>query len=360
MTACILLSATVVQAGSSNQTPGSNHLQMNEAAREAECGTRSDAINARNRGDNQTTVRILECLATRDDTDAQFLLGRFHFDVSQDLDEAEKWLRIAAEKGSLDAESYLSSIKHTRKEERERRQRYERDKKRILAKFKDVSGTFEDAVALFDSKTFEKGCLLAAKLANEGNAAATYLLGHDLITRSPRAHCASPLRFILLSPLDTPTIPDAEIRQSEKTSWGGWFPIGAQLVAHAAEGGFPAAQCLLGRLYAHDRVYPILKPNKVKARAFLLKAAKAENVECQFVYGSWLKNREDNLEGAVEWFLKAAEKGNHRAQFEMANYYLREGPNQDPDKAAVWLSELASQVIDVKMNMWARRMLRVL
>jgi uncharacterized protein len=73
-------------------------------------GPLEDADAAFNRGDYVTTLRVVRPLADQGNAKAQALLGTMYENgegLAQDLTEAVKWLRKAAEGGEVTAQDYL-------------------------------------------------------------------------------------------------------------------------------------------------------------------------------------------------------------------------------------------------------------
>ncbi len=80
----------------------------------AQAGDLEDATAARGRGDYAAALGLLRPLAEKGDTIAQHNLGVSYFQgegVAKDLKEAEKWFRLAAEKGHAPAQSSLGLMK---------------------------------------------------------------------------------------------------------------------------------------------------------------------------------------------------------------------------------------------------------
>ena len=82
----------------------------------AQADTFGDAFAAYTRQDYATSLALLKPLATRGDPVAQTLVGEMYLDglgVKPDLDQAEKWLRPAADGGNPDARKRLEELRRT-------------------------------------------------------------------------------------------------------------------------------------------------------------------------------------------------------------------------------------------------------
>jgi hypothetical protein len=79
----------------------------------AVAGPLGDGIEAVDRGDYATALRLLQPLAEKGDPDAQINLGNMYFDgngVPQDNAESVKWYLLAAGQGSADAQIALGFL----------------------------------------------------------------------------------------------------------------------------------------------------------------------------------------------------------------------------------------------------------
>lgn len=88
----------------------------------SQAGEMEDATAARERGDFAAALSLMRPLAEKGDTIAQHNLGVSYFQgegVAKDLKEAEKWFRLAAEKGHSPAQSSLGLMKLMSKDYRE-------------------------------------------------------------------------------------------------------------------------------------------------------------------------------------------------------------------------------------------------
>jgi hypothetical protein len=88
----------------------------------ARAGELEDATAARERGDFAAALSLLRPLAEKGNTIAQHNLGVSYFQgegVAKDLKEAEKWFRLAAEKGHAPAQSSLGLMKLMSKDYKE-------------------------------------------------------------------------------------------------------------------------------------------------------------------------------------------------------------------------------------------------
>ena len=80
---------------------------------QAWAGTLEDGVEAVDRGDYATALRLLRPLAENGNPDAQINLGNMYFDgngVPQDNAESVKWYLLAADQGSADAQITLGFL----------------------------------------------------------------------------------------------------------------------------------------------------------------------------------------------------------------------------------------------------------
>ena len=67
------------------------------------------------RADKRSGLEYIRCAAKRDDTQAQFLLGKAYLSgqiINQDINTAAHWLALAADKGHKEAALELESCQH--------------------------------------------------------------------------------------------------------------------------------------------------------------------------------------------------------------------------------------------------------
>jgi|HubBroStandDraft_6_1064221.scaffolds.fasta_scaffold644307_1 TPR repeat protein len=80
---------------------------------QARAGPLEDGVEAVDRGDYATALRLLRPLAEKGNPDAQINLGNMYFDgngVPQDNAESVRWYLLAADQGSADAQIALGFL----------------------------------------------------------------------------------------------------------------------------------------------------------------------------------------------------------------------------------------------------------
>jgi len=152
-----------------------------------------------------------------------------------------------------------------------------------------------------------------------------------MVARSLLA-CALLSATVIASAAAEPAATDSErsVRASQESrEW--------QALRQAAEAGDPAAQCLLGELYATGVVLP---QDYGTAVEWLRRAATQGLAEAEFALGLMYRHgrgvRQDDGE-AVRWYRRAAEQGHGEAQVNLGLLYEAGlGVGQDYVEAARW------------------------
>jgi len=119
------------------------------------------------------------------------------------------------------------------------------------------------------------------------------------------------------------------------------YKIAFQLIEKAAEMGNPEAQCRLGKCY--EKGYGV-KQNHKAVEMWYTKAANQEYLKAFLYFAEFYASIWCEEALAVEWYTKAAERGDAYAQY-MLGYYYRYGMmiDRDDSKAVEWLTKAAEQ-----------------
>ncbi|ACP20977.1 sel1 repeat protein [Candidatus Amoebophilus asiaticus 5a2] len=268
--------------------------------------------NAPTKQTRKSYLRELKKEAKKGNIKAQLELGRNYkagLGVEEDLDEAEKWLRIAAEKyDNPDAQFELAEILPSIKEDEK-------------FNFYSKSASNGHVPAMYKlGETYSIGSELVAKDENEairwyteaaskGHAAAAYALAKIYLNGS------------------------ATIRQDKKEAWR-WCEIAVKL-------GHPKAMYKVAQKHEQDK-------NDIEAFKWYLKAAKNNYAKAQFLVGSKYdegKGVAQDYQEAFVWYEKAAQSDEPRAQYGLAQIYWqgRVHNRQDKEKAIFWFHKAAEQ-----------------
>ncbi len=274
-------------------------------------------------GAQETDADVLRSRASNGDVHAATLLGKYYFDIEKDVQQAEKWIKSAADAGDAEAMYYLARIYDESREGKH-------PNKEVVSVLEKSAGLGYTPAQVMLGKIYQFGRrgisrdLKKAKLwyemaaAKGANEAMTQL---DVIYQQSG------------DPTAKAVFADENVE---------WLELGVKQ-------GNAEAALNLGKMAEAGRGVP---QNYERAAKLYQIAADAGIVQAQAALGNLYANGQglpQDTEKAVLWLTKAAEEGYVEAQRKLAQIYTYQMP--DPSQAYAWqvisLSALFPQAKDL-------------